>query len=45
MFEKYEEYMKAYHGPDYFNFKDWTATLLLKMKHRKFIYFTLKSLS
>ncbi len=44
MFDKYEEFMKSNHGPDYFLFKDWTATLLLKMKHRSYIYFYLKGL-
>ena len=36
--------MKQNHGPDYYMFKDWTATLLLKMKHRTYIYFYLKTL-
>jgi len=45
MFEKYEEYMRTNHGKDYYDFKDWTATLLLKMKHRTFIYFRVKGLS
>ena len=37
--------MRANHGPDYYSFKDWTATLLLKMKHREYIYFNLKGIA
>lgn len=44
MFDKYERFMKANHGSDYFLFKDWTATLLLKMKHRTYVYFYLKGM-
>ena len=40
IFDKYNEYLKQYKGKPYYDFKDWVATLLLKMEHRTYVIFT-----
>lgn len=45
MFNKYYDFMKNQDKVDLYLFKDWTAVLLLKLKHRTFIQFVLKEFS